>query len=257
VVDDIISAQVARAEKAKIPSNGHEDDDQAEPQNLVDHLMVSTNDRRLIRHECQNILLAARDTTSSTLTSTLFELGRNPAQWQLVRDEVVQAFGEGEEGMKHPLDLNQVRGLKYLRAVLNETLRLHPPVWANSRQAFEDDVLPSGAFVPAGSSCRFAIREIQRDPAIWGADATDFVPMRWIDDRRLAIAKDPFTFQPFSAGPRICLGQQFAYTEMSVAMIRLLQQFKSVSIDGERTDGMEVPSVTTSFRNGMWLKFEL
>ncbi|KAA1104061.1 hypothetical protein PGT21_009135 [Puccinia graminis f. sp. tritici] len=64
--------------------------------------------------------------------------------WRKLKDKV-ERLGSGTE-----VTLDQVRELKYLRAVLNELLRLHPPVWANTRHAFEDNVLPSGVFFPAG-----------------------------------------------------------------------------------------------------------
>lgn len=225
-------------------------------ENLLDHLLTSGCSKELVRHECLNILLAARDTTASLLSSCFYELARESARkseiWKMLKEEV-ERLGSGIDGL---LTLDQVREMKYLRALLNETLRLHPPVWANTRHAFEDDVLPSGVFVPAGTDCRFFIREFQRNPEVWGKDAEEFDPDRWIDSRKALQVKDPFSFQPFSAGPRICLGQQFALTEASIMMIRIVEQFEGVDLDtSEGPVGTEAPAVVLTFRGGLKVRF--
>jgi len=225
-------------------------------ENLLDHLLTSGCSKELVRHECLNILLAARDTTASLLSSCIYELARESARkseiWRMLKEEV-ERLGSGIDGL---LTLDQVREMKYLRALLNETLRLHPPVWANTRHAFEDDVLPSGVFVPAGTDCRFFIREFQRNPDVWGKDAEEFDPDRWIDSRKALQVKDPFSFQPFSAGPRICLGQQFALTEASIMMIRIVEQFEGVDLDtSEGPVGAEAPAVVLTFRGGLKVRF--
>ncbi|KAG0148850.1 hypothetical protein CROQUDRAFT_669713 [Cronartium quercuum f. sp. fusiforme G11] len=218
--------------------------------NLLDHLRQSGCSAEMLRHELINILLAARDTTTSLLTSCVYELARREDLWKELRAEV-----EVLRNVRF-ISLEQVRKLKFLRALINETLRLHPPVWFNIRHALEDDVLPSGIFVPAGTDCRFFIREFQRDPELWGKDAAEFVPHRWLDGRQVTQSKDPFSFQPFSAGPRICLGQQFAYTEASIALTRIVLAFSKVELaEPSSLSFKEAPGVTLSVRGGLWVKF--
>ncbi|KAG8924692.1 Cytochrome P450 52A3, partial [Tulasnella sp. 417] len=66
---------------------------------------------------------------------------------------------------------------------------------------------------------------------LWGDDADEFNPERWMDpDRARRIASDPFMFLPFNGGPRICLGQQFAYNEASFVLVRLLQKFSRITL---------------------------
>jgi len=73
---------------------------------------------------------------------------------------------------------------------------------------------------------------MHRRKDLWGPDADEFDPGRFIDDRvKKYLVPNPFIFLPFSAGPRICLGQQFAYNEMSFFMIRLLQKFDKITLD--------------------------
>lgn len=93
-------------------------------ENLLDHLLTSGCSKELVRHECLNILLAARDTTASLLSSCFYELARESARkseiWKMLKEEV-ERLGSGIDGL---LTLDQVREMKYLRALLNETLRL-------------------------------------------------------------------------------------------------------------------------------------
>jgi len=68
---------------------------------------------------------------------------------------------------------------------------------------------------------------MQRRKDLWGPTAEDFDPDRFIDDRRTLLTSNPFMFLPFNAGPRICIGQQFAYNEASFMVVRLVQSFKN------------------------------
>ncbi|EGG06527.1 uncharacterized protein MELLADRAFT_86535 [Melampsora larici-populina 98AG31] len=226
--------------------------DQQDPETLFNSIHRSGCSTHLLRHELLNLLIAARDSLSSLLTSCIYELAGRDELWNQLQSE------SSHLGQISIISMNQIHQCKLLRAVINETLRLHPPVWANLRAAFEDDVLPSGIFVSAGTDCRFSIREFQRDPEVWGMDAEEFIPDRWLDGRQVLQSKDPFSFQPFSAGPRLCLGQQFAYTELSIALIRLLNRFSRVELVGKsavRENIKEVHSVTLSFQDGLWVKF--
>lgn len=101
-----------------------------------------------------------------------------------------------------------------VRACLNETLRLFPPVPGNSRASVRATVLPS----PPGSKpiympgpdvvINYSDMLMHRRKDLWGPDAEEFVPERWTDPERLkSLTRDPFKFLPFNAGPRICLGQ--------------------------------------------------
>ncbi|EGG03011.1 uncharacterized protein MELLADRAFT_109700 [Melampsora larici-populina 98AG31] len=227
-------------------------DDQQEPETLLDGIRRSGCSNHLLRHELLNILIAGRDSLSSALTSCFYELAGRDELWHRLQLE------SGHLAQISKISIDQIHQCKLLRAVINETLRLHPPVWCNLRGAFEDDVLPSGIFVPAGTDCRFSIKDLHRDPEVWGMDAEEFIPDRWLDGRQVLQSKDPFSFQPFSAGPRLCLGQQFAYTQISIALIRLINRFSRVELAGKsaiKENIKEVHSVTLSFQDGLWVKF--
>jgi len=118
---------------------------------------------------------------------------------------------------------------------------------------------------------------MHRRTDLWGPDALEFDPDRFLDDRlHKYLTPNPFIFLPFNAGPRICLGQQFAYNEMSFMLIRLLQHFSSISLSPESLDPACRPPaawargegrqaieqfhprshLTLHAKGGLWLKME-
>ncbi|KAI0332394.1 cytochrome P450 monooxygenase pc-2 [Cubamyces sp. BRFM 1775] len=205
-----------------------------EQDTLLDHLVQLTDDPVLLHDETLNILIAGRDTTASTLTFIVYLMCLNPHVFKRLRQEVLETFGPTEmptfEGVKK---------MKYLRAVINETLRLYPVVPFNVRVATQDTTVPDPknpagppVFVPANTPVAYSVFMLHRRKDYWGPDALSFDPERWLDERlNKYFAANPFIFLPFNAGPRICLGQQFAYNEISFFLVRLLQNFSDVQLD--------------------------
>lgn len=111
-----------------------------------------------------------------------------------------------------------------VRACINETLRLFPPVPVDRRASTQSSVFPAkpgqkGIYMPGPEvTLSWWKLLVQTRPDIWGDDAAEFIPERWIDERLQRYTANPFAHVPFNAGPRICLGQQFAYNE-SVACL--------------------------------------
>ncbi|KAH7338413.1 cytochrome P450 [Rhizoctonia solani] len=199
---------------------------------LLDHLINFTQDESVIRDEIINILVAARDTTATTLTFAVYILAENPGIMKRLRDEIIGRLGTSN--LPTPDDFKE---LKYLRAVLNETLRLFPAVPVNLRTAAKSTVLKVNGkqyYVPAGASMTWSTLMMQRRKDLWGTDADEFDPDRWLDDRlKKYVTPNPFIFLPFNAGPRICVGQQFAYNEASFFLCRLLQRVESIELAPE------------------------
>ena len=198
---------------------------------FIDELVRQTNDRTRIRSELLNILLAGRDTTASLLTNVWWLLSKNPTAWNKLQTEVTSLEGS------HPT-FEQLKELKYLRALLNETLRLYPVVPQNSREAQEDTVLPLGGgadgksplFVTKGQVVGWSVFAMHRRPEYYGSDAELFRPERWLDDpaRGVKGLRPGWEYLPFNGGARICLGQQFALTEAGYTTVRLCQAFAGV-----------------------------
>ncbi|CAE6435503.1 unnamed protein product [Rhizoctonia solani] len=216
----------------------------------------------VIRDEIINILVAARDTTAASLTFAVYMLSQNPEIMARLREEIIDRLGTSS--IPTPQDLKE---MKYMRAFLNETLRLFPPVPANSRAAKKSTVLKvkdKNYFVPSGTRIIWSTLLMHRRKDLWGPDADEFDPNRWLDDRfKKYVMSNPFIFLPFSAGPRICLGQQFAYSEASFFLCRLLQSVESVELAPDSQPKETLPP--SEWQNGtgrqvyekIWPKYHL
>jgi len=169
-----------------------------------------------------------------------------------LREEIISQVGP----TRRPT-YDDMKEMKYLRAVLNETLRLFPAVPFDVRESIHDTTWASPEpgkkplFIPGGIMITYSVFLMHRRTDLWGPDAHEFDPDRWLDDR---VAKylipNPFIFLPFNAGPRICLGQQFAYNEMSFMLIRLLQNFSSITLSPESHDPALLPPAWWAERDG-------
>ncbi|KAG6007686.1 hypothetical protein E4U21_005646 [Claviceps maximensis] len=185
-------------------------------------LARQTSDKVRILDELMNVLLAGRDTTASLLSNMFFMLAKDPAAWAKLQAEVA-----GLEGRQPTYE--ELRNLKYLKCCMNESLRIHPVVPFNSRQALKDTILPVGGgpdgkspvFVPKGTRVGYSTYAMHRRPDLYGPDADEFRPERWETGKILP----RWEYLPFNGGPRVCPGQQYALTEVSYVTVRIAQEF--------------------------------
>ncbi|KAL5522174.1 hypothetical protein ACEPAF_2031 [Sanghuangporus sanghuang] len=237
---------------------------------FMEHLAQSTEDVGLIRDELLSILLASRDTTACLLTFVTYFMAMYPEVGKRMREEVLQTHGP--DGLP---TYESLRKLKYMRAVINETLRLFPPVPLNVREsrpaavALPPSRLPSYTskfgyarpsyvptpkeplHMPGSTPIMYMPMLMQRNPDLWGPDADVFDPDRFLDPARTAIlTSNPMMFTPFSAGPRICLGQNFAYNEASFFLVRLLQQFDTFTLAPEFQPEGSLPPTSWKTKQG-------
>lgn len=195
-------------------------------------LAKSSRDPQVLRDQSLNILLAGRDTTAGLLSFTFYELARNPTIWNKLREEIVLNFGsdDSEDVDIQGITFESLKRCEYLRAVINEALRLYPSVPQNFRVANKNTTLPRGGgddekspiLVKKGQMVFYNVYSMHRNTAVYGANAEEFVPERWFeaDIRTLG-----WNYLPFNGGPRICLGQQFALTEASYVIARICMMF--------------------------------
>ncbi|KAJ6618635.1 cytochrome P450 [Mycena sp. CBHHK59/15] len=219
-LDPILTEAVAKKRGSRAGSNDSEKKDDLaerevqEGETLLDHLVNYTEDHTILRDEILNISVAGRDTTASLLTFTIYMLAEHTNVLSKLRAEILSKVG----ALRRPTH-DDFRELKYLRAVLNETLRLYSPVPFNTRTAQQPTIFRSTngdppIYIPAGTKTPFGIIIMHRRTDLWGPDALDFDPDRFLDERLHkyctcgnAVTPNPLIFLPFSAGPRICLGQ--------------------------------------------------
>ncbi|KAI1120702.1 cytochrome P450 52E2 [Nemania abortiva] len=203
--------------------------DDAEKYVFLDELLKSGESDEVIGDHLLSIFTAGRDTTTSVLSYLFFELSRRPDVVATIRHEIA------ELGQDNPT-WEDLRNMKYLNWVIKEALRLNPPVASNQREAVRDTVLPRGGgpdgsepvFVKKGMSFRYLVWVMHRRKDIFGEDAEEFRPERW-EDLRVT-----YEYLPFNAGPRICIGQQFALAQMALIIFRLLQAFKAIERRDDR-----------------------
>ncbi|XP_057870247.2 cytochrome P450 734A1 [Cryptomeria japonica] len=168
--------------------------------------------------ECKTFYFAGHETTSVLLTWTIILLGIHQDWQELGRREVLEVCGRN----KYP-DADSLSRLKIVGMIINEVLRLYPPVVAITRQACETTEL-GRLSIPAGTQFMIPILALHHDPALWGSDAKDFNPGRFSKGIAKA-AKHPMAFMPFGAGPYICVGQNFALLEAKLVLTMILQKF--------------------------------
>ncbi|RMZ90201.1 hypothetical protein DV736_g2558, partial [Chaetothyriales sp. CBS 134916] len=215
---------------------------------FLNEIAKATCDPIEIRSQLLNIFLAGRDTTAGLLGWVFWVLARHPYIFEKLRQIVLANFGTYES----PRDISfaTLKACSYLQHVMSETLRLYPSVPLNSRRANKDTMIPTGGgldgsspiFVPKGTQVDYAVHVMHRRKDIWGDDALEFKPERWVG------RKTGWEFLPFNGGPRICLGQQFALTEAGYVIVRLLQKFDKIENLGHTTekDLLYQYSVTTA-----------
>lgn len=193
----------------------------SEPSSDLLGLLVATPDMSddLIRDQMFTMLIAGHDTSTVLLAWALYLLGHHPDVMARAQVEVDQAL-DGE-----PPTFEKLTALKYLSQVIDETLRLYPPLHLGLRIA-ATDLEFQGYRLPQGSRVMYSPYLTHRHPAYWQA------PERFIPDRfATQSALPPYTFVPFGGGPRICLGAAFAQVEAKVVLARLLQRFSFTLIE--------------------------
>jgi Cytochrome P450 len=176
---------------------------------FLQELASQTTDKKRIRAEAISVLFASRDSTAALLTNVWFELSKRPDIWARLSQEIATLNGSKPT-------YEELKNLKYLRAVLNESQRLYPIVPANGLIAREDTVLPLGGgedekspiLVKKGQFVLLPVYAIHRRKDLYGEDADTFRPERWLDTQDEKGLRMGWAYLPFSGGPRVCPGRK-------------------------------------------------
>jgi cytochrome P450 len=173
-------------------------------------------DERQVRDEVMTMLLAGHETSAAALTWTWHLLAQHPAVADSLDEEVRQVVGAQERPEAE--DLN---ALALTRAVVQEAMRLYPPVGWYGRLAAAPDRI-GGHPIPSGAIVVLSPWLVQRDPRFW-PDPARFDPCRFAPE---TAKPAPYTYFPFGGGPRTCLGNHFAMAEMLVALAVLVPRLR-------------------------------
>lgn len=179
-----------------------------------------------IRANILTLIAAGHETTANALTWSIFLLSRAPEWLEKVTLEADAAF---ELPVEHVCD-----ALPVTRAVIDEALRLYPPISAISRVAIRDDQI-DGQSVRAGTMVIIAPYVVHRHRLLW-RDPDIFDPGRFLPPMSQSVPR--FAYLPFGAGPRICLGAAFALQEATLALGKIMRAFRLALKPGTKVEPM-------------------
>ncbi|KAL5215229.1 hypothetical protein ABZP36_004381 [Zizania latifolia] len=256
-------------------------------------------DNKYLRDIILNFVIAGRDTTAGTLSWFLYVLSRNQRiQDKIARDVRDATTGDdrdatGVHDFTTYLTEDAMNKMHYLHAALSETLRLYPAVPIDVKYCFSDDTLPDGHAIRKGDMVNYQPYPMGRMTFLWGDDAEEFRPERWLDDSGVFVPESPFKFTAFQvnsasfhscpwqctvvlvlplclhrmrrvrdglgrmlngqAGPRICLGKEFACRQMKIFSAVLLYFFRFEMWDENSTVGYR-PMLTLKMDRPLYLR---
>ncbi|MFF0384083.1 cytochrome P450 [Streptomyces sp. NPDC004286] len=241
-LDDTVDALVAERRRS-----GRGDGD------LLDRMLETAHPETGERLSAENVrkqvitfLVAGHETTSGALSFALYYLAKHPEVAARARAEVDRVWGDTPEP-----GYDQVARLRYLRRVLDESLRLWPTAPAFAREATEDTVLAGEHPMRRGGWALVLTPMLHRDPEVWGEDAERFDPDRF--DAKAVRARAPHTFKPFGTGARACVGRQFALHEATLVLGLLLRRYELIPDPGYR---LKVTERLTLMPDGLRLGLE-
>lgn len=176
--------------------------------------------------ESNLLIIAGSDTTSTAMAGTFFYLAHNTAALQRLISEIRASFDDVEEIVTGP----RLSSCTYLRACIDETMRLTPPVaGALPRKVLPGGLTIDGHYIPAGMDVGVPHYTIHHNSSYFPRPF-DYLPERWLSDASANPFHDKLTdahaaFCPFSIGPRGCIGKGLAYVELTVTIARVLYMY--------------------------------
>ena len=199
-------------EERKQSTNKHDD--------LLDMLLNakyedgSSMDENQLVDEILILFAAGHETTSNALTFTCELLARNPESQLKILEEIQTIKAESNDLMYW------IKNANYTKLVIEESMRLYPPAYFIDRVNIDEENF-NGMILPKGSNLLFSVYEIHRHPDFW-KHPEEFMPERFLDEN----IKFSKIYYPFGAGPRMCIGNNFAMYEMILTIIALVEQFE-------------------------------
>jgi len=201
------------------------------------------SDKELI-DEVMTMIIAGHETSAGTLNWAWYELSRNPNIEQCLLDEIQSVL------VNDQLAFDDIAKLRYTKQIINETMRLYPPVWLFTRKALGEDRL-GGYTVPPGTDIYMLPYLTHRKSEYWDTPHK-FSPDHFREDG--TNLKHKYAFIPFSAGSRRCIGEYFSYIEMQTHLALLVTKFKLRYVPGEPVE--LDPGINLRTRNSIMMSVE-
>ncbi|KAI2463323.1 putative cytochrome P450 [Annulohypoxylon bovei var. microspora] len=175
-------------------------------------------DARRMATNASVLILAGSETTATLLSGVTYFLTSHPEMLKRLEHEVRSAFKSEEE-----ITLMSVGKLSFMLACLNESLRCYPPFATGAPRQTPKDAIIDGKFVPKGTVVSVFQYAVNHDERYW-KEPQKFAPERWMDDPKYK-GDQLDAMQPFSIGPRNCIGRNLAYAEMRLILARVVYNF--------------------------------
>ncbi len=197
------------------------------------------NGRRQLRDEVTTLLIAGHGTTAMALTWTLYLLATHPD----IQERVAEHLGNNLAG--EPATAEDIPRLSYLRQVVQEALRLYPPIWGFTRRT-ECELELGGNVLPAETTLAVVTYALHRHPEFW-PDPERFDPDRFAPEQMRD--RDFFAYLPFAAGPRNCVGGDMAMLEIQLILAQIAQRFRIRPLPDHQVESN--PTLTLIPRQGI------
>ncbi|RZC34622.1 p450 domain containing protein, partial [Asbolus verrucosus] len=200
-----------------------------------------------IREEVDTFMFEGHDTTAVALGFALMLI----ACHKDVQDRIVQEMGEVLSDLHKKPTYNDLQEMKYMERSIKEVLRLYPSVHFISRKLGEDMTTVSGYYLPKSSVVHIHIYDLHHNPDIY-PDPEKFDPDRFLPENLKS--RHPFSYLPFSAGPRNCIGQRFAMLELKAAICGILANFVLEPVDTPDSIVL-IPDLVLRTKDGIKIRF--
>ncbi|HVG18705.1 MAG TPA: cytochrome P450 [Blastocatellia bacterium] len=197
-----------------------------------------------LRDEAMTIFLAGHETTANALTWAWYLISQHPEVEAKLHAEIDSALGG------HLPSAEDMAKLRYTEMVFAEAMRLYPPAWTLGRRALEDYRI--GEYVVPSDSIILMSQYVMHHDGRYYPDPYKFDPERWTPEARAARPK--FSYFPFGGGPRVCIGEQFAWMEGVLLIATIAQRWKMRLAEGQRVETK--PMITLRPRYGMRMTLE-
>ncbi|XP_073521903.1 ultra-long-chain fatty acid omega-hydroxylase-like isoform X1 [Phyllobates terribilis] len=250
------TANVVQLRKKALQEKGAENwikSKQGKTKDFIDILLLSKDEDgnqlsdEEMRDEVDTFMFEGHDTTASGLSWILYNLASHPEYQDKCREEIKELL----KGSTTHLEWDDLSQLPFTTMCIKESLRLHPPVTVVSRCCTEDITMPDGKVIPKGNISLISIYGTHHNPAVW-PNPEVYDPYRF--DPNSTQERSSHAFVPFSAGPRNCIGQNFAMAEMKVVLALTLLNFK-VTLDPNKSV-RRMPELILRAEGGLWLQVE-
>ncbi|KNE67719.1 hypothetical protein AMAG_12450 [Allomyces macrogynus ATCC 38327] len=236
----LIDSKVANITARKAEASGANGGEEDEARDLLEMMVEAAEGTDFSREELRAntivFFVAGHDTTANALTFAMYLLGMHPAIQDRARQEVISVIGDvdgttSDDAMPFPT-ADQERRMPYLSCCIKEVMRLFPSLTIVPQRFTTTAVtLADGTMLPRDTLVTGDIYSLHRNRAVWGPDANEFKPDRFLDsvgpDGQIPMhpAAANFGWTPFGGGQRICLGQQFSLVEQRVVLAMLLLRY--------------------------------